>query len=103
MKVKVHSLVGEGGEFIAEAELKCAVSRRCERKAVVLFLHLLIEDSAIRVLETTVNIIVSSCHHLHRKHTHTVTRDPSLNSDGISFSSFTWNSRVHLVPMMMSS
>lgn len=64
LEVKVNRLVCEGGKFIAEAELVGAIFSCCEGKAVILFLHLLVECSAIWILQTTVHIIMAASHHL---------------------------------------
>lgn len=66
MKVEVHGLVCEGGELVAEAELERAVSGGGEGEAVVLLLHLFIEDRPVRILQTTVHIIVTASDHLQR-------------------------------------
>lgn len=67
MKVEVHGLVCEGGELVAEAELERAVSGGGEGEAVVLLLHLFIEDRPVRILQTTVHIIVTASDHLQRE------------------------------------
>lgn len=67
MKVKVDGFVCKGGELVAEAELVRAVSGGGEGEAVVLFLHLFIEDRPIRILQTTVHIVVTASDHLQKE------------------------------------
>ena len=64
LEVKVNCLVREGGELIAEAELVGPVLGCCKRKTVILLLHFLVECSAIRVLQTTVHVIVATGYYL---------------------------------------
>ena len=59
MKVKVDSLVSEGGEFVAETKLEGAVLCGCECEAVILLFHLLVKHSSVRVLQAAVDIVMS--------------------------------------------
>lgn len=66
MKVKVDSLMCEGGELIAEAELVRAIFRSSKRETVILLLHFFVQNCTVRILETTVNIIVAPGDNLNR-------------------------------------
>ncbi len=57
----------EGGELVAEAELEGAVPGGGEGEAVVLLLHLFIEDRPVRILQTTVHVIVTAGDHLRKE------------------------------------
>lgn len=54
----------EGGKLITEAEFVGAISSRGKCKAVILLLHFLVQGSPIRVLQTTVHIIMATGDHL---------------------------------------
>lgn len=64
LEVKVHSLVRESWKLVTEAKLKGAIFGRGECKAVILLLHLLVENGSIRVLQTAIYIIMTPSHHL---------------------------------------
>lgn len=58
LKVKVYSLVGECGEFVAETKLEGAVLGGCKCEAVILLFHLFIKHSSVRVLQAAVDIVM---------------------------------------------
>lgn len=64
LEIKVDRLVGEGGKLITEAEFVGAVFRCCKGKAVILLLHFLVQGRPIRILQTTVHIIMTTSDHL---------------------------------------
>lgn len=64
LEIKVNRLVREGGKLITEAEFVGAVFRRCKGEAVILLLHFLVQGRPIRVLQTTVHIIMTTSDHL---------------------------------------
>lgn len=64
LEIKVNRLVCEGGKLITEAEFVGAVFRCCKGKAVILLLHFLVQGCPIRVLQTTVHIIMTTSDHL---------------------------------------
>lgn len=64
LEIKVNCLVSEGGKLITEAEFVGAVLGCCKCKAVILLLHFLVQGCSIRVLQTTVHIIMTTSDHL---------------------------------------
>lgn len=64
LKVKVDSLVREGGKFITEAELINALDLRPVREAVILLLGLPVDDVPHGVLHIAVHIVVASSDNL---------------------------------------
>lgn len=64
LEVEVHSFVRESRKFIAEAEFVCSIPRCSEGKAIILFFHLFVQHIAIRIFQSTINIIMPSSDHL---------------------------------------
>lgn len=59
MEVEIDSLVCERGELVAEAELVRPIPGGSERETVILLLHFFVQDCTVRILQTTVNIVVA--------------------------------------------
>lgn len=64
LEIEIHCFVCESRKLIAEAKLVRPISGGCEGETVILFLHLLVQHFAIRILQSTIHIIVTTSNHL---------------------------------------
>lgn len=72
-ELQVHSLGGECGEFVAEAHLVDAAHGGGVGEAVVLLLHLVVQDIAQGICDEAVQVVVSTSDDLQEEmqHAHT--------------------------------
>lgn len=59
-ELKVHRLVREGGELVAEADLVDARHSGGVREAVVLLLLLIVQDIVLGICDEAVHVVFSS-------------------------------------------
>ena len=64
LKVEINNLMSERGELVGETEPVFSLNVCCPCVAIVLFLNVFIQGTAIRGCEFHVDIIVATCDHL---------------------------------------